>query len=596
MLARSAASHPEDIALGSWYYAGENGVAARDAEIIAVCYGTPGDSQNSPARSFDGSNNSEKDTKCGAENTVFTRLVRNSYPDGRGDKSPSEAFQERPNPRDVSRILFSQPTTIAKNRYGLSSMVWQWGQFIDHDITLTPEEQRTPTGDMVDISNQDTGLKVKSYCPQGSDISIKVNPGDFFLDPLKKGGVVIHQCRSARVNIQQVRESRSGLSMWIDGSTIYGLQEETDSECKQRSQGKPLNFDNPCIRKFELGLLQTSQGGPDGELLPIQTVDQAFGWQFKAGDGRVNEQVGLTSMHTLWVREHNFIARRIHTETGTTDDQKLFSLARQEVIAEIQAITFNEWLPALLGENFLNPYNGYIIPQNCELATTEFATSIFRFGHSMVPDDLQFETDNGESRFSPIQTTFFQPNLVRHMGIDGWLRGLTVQEAEEIDTKVVDGLRNSLFEAPGFPSSFSMPGRDLVALNIQRGRDHGIGVVQDLRRVAGLGAANLETLTSNRNMRGDFQDLYGTNVNRMDPFVFLLAEDHDDGARVGPTLRRLLKLHFERLRDNDRFWYENTPSLKNELPRLKATTLGQVLSRNTKLDLSFHSKVFYVPN
>ena len=64
---------------------------------------------------------------------------------------------------------------------------------------------------------------------------------------------------------------------------------------------------------------------------------------------RVNEQVELTAIHTLWMREHNRVALRLHSINPQWDDERLFQESRRIVIAELQHIAYNEFLPVLLG-------------------------------------------------------------------------------------------------------------------------------------------------------------------------------------------------------------------------------------------------------
>ena len=79
------------------------------------------------------------------------------------------------------------------------------------------------------------------------------------------------------------------------------------------------------------------------------------------GDIRANEQIGLIAMHTLFVREHNRLADLISSHYPDTDDEQIYQLARKIVSAEIQAITYKEFLPALLGPYApdLGSYTGY---------------------------------------------------------------------------------------------------------------------------------------------------------------------------------------------------------------------------------------------
>src|SRR5262245_66600522 len=80
---------------------------------------------------------------------------------------------------------------------------------------------------------------------------------------------------------------------------------------------------------------------------------------FAAGDVRANENIELTSLHTLFVREHNRLAGRIAAANPGMSDEDIYQRARAIVGAEIQVITYNQWIPTLLGPNALPAYPGY---------------------------------------------------------------------------------------------------------------------------------------------------------------------------------------------------------------------------------------------
>jgi hypothetical protein len=102
------------------------------------------------------------------------------------------------------------------------------------------------------------------------------------------------------------------------------------------------------------GKLKTSSGN----LLPLNTfgLDNGTGGSvdptkfYVAGDLRANDEIGLTAVHTLMMREHNRLAEQIAIVNPSWDDEAIYQRARKLVGAEIQVITFNEFLPALLGD------------------------------------------------------------------------------------------------------------------------------------------------------------------------------------------------------------------------------------------------------
>src|SRR5262249_13973629 len=153
------------------------------------------------------------------------------------------------------------------------------------------------------------------------------------------------------------------------------------------------------LRTRSGGELKTSAGGllpfNDGSQLNAASPEQAdFSPAFfVAGDIRANEQPTLACMHVLFVREHNFQARRIRKEHPELSEEKLFQRARRIVIGEIQRITYEEFLPALIGKDALPPYAGYDVNVDAGISAV-FSTAGFRLGHTLLsPRLLRLEED-----------------------------------------------------------------------------------------------------------------------------------------------------------------------------------------------------------
>jgi hypothetical protein len=198
--------------------------------------------------------------------------------------------------------------------------------------------------------------------------------------------------------------------------------------------------------------------------------------------------------------------------------------------------------------------------------------------------------DENEKSYVPLRDAFFNPILFEQKGLEPILNGLAHQKAQEIDTLVVDDVRNFLFtNVPGNGAGF-----DLASLNIQRGRDHGLPDYNTVRLAYNLEAVNsFAQISSNSDVQAKLAAAYNPNgetsynYDNIDLWVGGLAEDHLPGAMVGETIHAVLKDQFERLRDGDRFWYENDNFFddnKGWKNKVHKTTLKKVIDDNTSLD------------
>jgi hypothetical protein len=354
---------------------------------------------------------------------------------------------------------------------------------------------------------------------------------------------------------------------------------------------------NSFLRTGTGGLLKTSAGdllpfndGTQDNIGPGGAPDTGAGL-FVAGDLRANEQIGLTSMHTLFVREHNRIAGQVALDNPGFNDDQIFQLTRKIVGAEIQAITYNEWLPTLLGPSAIAPYTGYDSTVDPRISN-EFAAAAFRVGHTLLQSDILRLDENGNPIAQgnlTLAEAFFRPDrLIDEGGIDPILRGLNAARAQEFDAKVIEDVRSFLFGPPG------AGGLDLVSLNIQRGRDHGLADYNSIRAELGLGAVtDFSEISSDTTTAAALRAVYG-DVDEIDPWVGMLAEDHFGDANVGETIFFILSNQFAALRDGDRFFYQNDPALAGYLPQIEGTTLADIILRNTGIQ-NIAGNVFLAP-
>lgn len=515
---------------------------------------------NREVRTVDGSLNNNANPLWGAAFTHLKRWVDPDYTDG----VSSMSGVDRPSARLVSNNIHHQDTgEVVPNTFGTSDFLWQWGQFIDHDFGLTD------------------GLE------EVADIPVPV--GDTFFDPQRTGAATILFSRAiydhdTGTNTRNPREQENELTAWIDGSMIYGSDEE-----------RAL-----AIRVGEnSAYLATSEGN----LLPFNTSGQtnanAFGVEddelFLGGEVRANEQVGLTVMHTLWMREHNRWAAILEAQSPGSSGEEIFQAARRLVIAELQIITYNEYLPALIGDDALSDYEGYDNTVDPGLYNA-FSVAAFRHGHSLINDQILRLDAQGNTidagNLSVRDVFFTAPNILTdEHSLEPIIRGLASQLHQAIDVKVTSELRNFLFGAPG------QGGLDLVALNIQRGRDHGVPSYNAMREHFGLAPKQtFSEVTSDTELQLALEATYDT-VDDIDLFTGGLAEDPltEQGSQVGLLFRAMIATQFEALRDGDRFWYQNYLT-EDELDLVEGVTLADVIRNNTNIDDEISDTVFYVSN
>ena len=508
--------------------------------------------KDNSVRTIDGSSNNVKDTEMGSAFTELIRSVNTDYSDG----VSSLAGENRPSARAVSNTVNTQEGSVV-NTLAASDYLWQWGQFLDHDIDLT--EGTDPA--------------------EPADIDVPL--GDPFFDPESTGTQVIGFNRSiynesSGTSQENPRQQLNEISAWIDASNVYGSDEERTNALRTNDGTGKLKTSEGNLLPFNIDGLPNA-GGPSSSL-------------FLAGDVRANEQVGLTAMHTLFVREHNRLAEEYAQQHPEWNGEQIYQKARQIVGAQMQVITYKEFLPALLGDRPLSRYGGYQSRVDSSIRNL-FSTAAYRFGHSALSPVLLRVDSSGneiaEGNLS-LRDAFFSPaKITDEGGIEPLLRGLSAQECQRIDPFVVDDVRNFLFGPPG------AGGFDLASLNIQRGRDHGLPSYNDLREAYGQGRArSFEDVSSDPEIQNRLSSTYES-VDDIDLWVGGLSEDPLPGSHLGKLFSMIIAEQFEALRNGDRYWYKNILS-DNEIREVERTSLSDIIRRNTDIDDEISDDVFRV--
>jgi len=489
-------------------------------------------------RSFDGKCNNLGYPHLGAAHQPFFVLT--------GRLRSRRELRNLPNARRISNVLNNERNPVP-NRRGMSELVTFFGQFLDHTITET-EQSKTVS------------------------MHIKMNAND----PVFTRDRKMNFFRTIRKGSGRRRAPENKLSSYVDAASVYGVNEKMARKLREGQYGR-LYLPNDLLPKNKKG-------------------------EFEAGDMRVNENPVLIAMHLLWAREHNKVAEEVANAFPDYDDEEIYQLSRHIVAAELQAVTYYGFIPALTGR-ILPKYNGYN-PRIPAAISNRFSTVAFRVGHTLLNRTISSVDENGRTRALELADCFFQPKLFVRAGIDNLFRGMMTGFASEVDVGVSGEVRNFL------KTSKKVVRFDLSALNIQRGRDHGVPACNELRRTLGLKPYySFSDLTNNPHLLRKLRFLYMDRIEDLDAWICGLVERHAPGSSLGPLFDQIIRREFRRLRDGDRFYFENTDYFTREqiakLPLVRTLVSGdpaklknimrQIIYRNTGIpDSQINRDPFFV--
>ncbi|KAI6191954.1 hypothetical protein M3Y97_00283900 [Aphelenchoides bicaudatus] len=466
-------------------------------------------------------------------------------------------------------------------------MVMQFGQLIDHDLTHSPLS-RGPENMILNCSTCDTPKTLSIHC-----FPIPIEEDDPYFPPRHTDGTArcIPMARSILAQVTLgYRNQLNQLTAFIDASHVYGSNDCETVALRSHKDGL-LNFTDLGHNK------QALPQGPQ-ERLCHKNPDQIHSC-FNAGDERNNIQPGLTTMHTLMLREHNMLARELQKLNSHWDDEKLFQEARRIHIAKFQHITYKEFLPVILGCEMMSRHDlwplefGYTndYDSNCDpQMSQEFSIAAFRFGHTLIRNVFP-RLDENYTKIAPgielrenfnNATSLYQAEY-GHM--EAILMGLLGTPEMQFNRHASNAVRNHLFQFVSGPYT----GLDLMAVNVQRGRDHGLQGYNSYREMYTMSDDSIEAL----------KNVY-EHVDDIDLFTGMMSEKPIKGALVGPMVAFFVAEQFRRLKRCDRFWYETgDPYLRFTPPQLaeiRKATFAKLLCENSQFAHKIQPNVFIMPN
>jgi Animal haem peroxidase len=591
-------------------------------------------------RTLDGSNNNPFKRSLGKAGTPYLRLTKANYANGISEMVVG------PEPRYVSNRIFNDTSQNIFSENKVTQWVVYWGQFLDHTFGL-----RAEGGERVPLS-YDANDPLENF------------QNDLGMIPFSRSAV------APGSGVRSPREQLNTVSSYIDAWAVYGGTSQRLEWLREGPVDNNLRNNSAYLLLTDGYLPKATERGNASSAPVMDLVGRLLGNPDKrviAGDIRANENIGLTAVHTLFVREHNRIVSALPKHLP---EEMRFQIARRVVGAEQQYITYNEFLPAL-GVT-LSSYRGYNPKVNPSLSN-EFATVGYR-AHSMIHGEFEMETK--ASRYTPdvlsdleqsgveverlgdavalavpLNVAFANPELVPQLGLGPLLAGLAGESQYNNDEQIDNQLRSVLFQLPkpGIDPKDCLDGPlletcfsgvlDIGAIDIARGRDHGMPFYNNLREAYGLPritsfaqltGEDSETFPNdptidNANPLNDpdilvFDKLFdasGTSltpgsveadtravvgirrttlaarlkaiygdIDHVDAFAGMMAEPHKEGSDFGELQGAIWKKQFEALRDGDRFFYANDDALKWIERRFGIShrrTLADLITLNTDI-------------
>ncbi|XP_021347800.1 myeloperoxidase-like [Mizuhopecten yessoensis] len=523
-------------------------------------------SDASDYRTINGECNNEKHPHWGAAGTSQIRLLPAAYDDGvNAPRTKDVNGNNLPSARSLSTAVFFDPSNVDTPDDPIRSlMMMVWGQFIDHDVGETPVSKGYQS-----VTVQCCNI-IDSFIRKGRNQCFPILI-DTATDP-----VYTHDCMNfvrstaARTHpcIPGIREQINAITSYLDGSMVYGSEHDV-ADSLRSPDGKlkvdddnllPMNDDSACVR------------------------DSANAHCFLAGDVRVNENPLLSTMHTAFVRYHNILADRMLAEDSSLEEDDIYYMTRQIIGALIQSITYSRWIPSVLGPTTVGDYGLLLTDSHTYNDTLNggillpFTTAALRYGHTLIRDTVDHVDENNTIFAShDLDDVFFVTNPVFY-DISSISRGMVTRPSKLPDAHFVPAIDHLLFKN-NHPFGF-----DLGALNIQRGRDHGLpGYVQYLEFCGHPKPTSFSDLPFHNS---SFQTILSTaysHVEDIDLFVGGASEDNLLDGEVGPTFACLLAEQFHRLRYGDRFWYQHDLS-DDQIDNVEKVELSKILCEVFDLD------------
>lgn len=470
-------------------------------------------------RTLSGHGNNAADPDAGAVDTPFIRITQSHYgePDAFGNSAINPIFAGL-DPRNISNILGAQEASLPKADANIFFMAF--GQYFDHGLDFlgkggngtiqigAPGNGAPGSGNPADLTRATVAYyndgvpqhinKTSPFVDQNQAYGSNDLVGQFLREGDGSGGLGSHLLQGgadpSNPNFKLMPTLRDLILHHWENDTVFHSPTLAGGQVSFRSYFPGLVTAGVINEAMVSGLASDFMGSTHALLLDTNPYISLLD-HYVAGDGRANENFALTSMHTIWARNHNFHVAGLEAAGFDGTAEELFQAAKMINEAEYQRVVFTEFADKLIGgirgdgDHGFSEYN----PNATAAISHEFAAAVYRVGHSLIGQtmtvldadgsptqvalfDAFLNPTNDPSAFKLPLSTLAQFGYVpqegyEQLGVSAILGGIATQPAEAVDFNIVDAVRNDLVRINA----------DLFAFNVARGWDVGLGTLNQVR-------------------------------------------------------------------------------------------------------------------